>query len=183
MEDKQTALKEESRDVSVPTPFPVPVENKEKGRDASGWLNILAYPVSLISGLLVWRTQVYEESHSSHDRKGAFEDFKTPSLKEYNGIVKDVTTTNSNIPTDEKRGKFRTNRKVFSENRDIKLKQMGFSNVFHHFGEISSHARNNALMSGFTIFWVSLGAMLMVANSKSVFGSKSEENKDSGISK
>ncbi len=178
MEDKQLALKEESKEVSVPTPFPVPAENKENKRGASGWLNVLAYPISLISGLLVWRTQVYEESYASHNRKHDFDDISEKHLN-INAKVRD----NPNLEPSEKLKGINNNIENFNDARDIKFRSMGYKNVFDHHSSISGSAKNNALIAGFTVTGIALGVMLMVANSKNLFGGKSEENKDSGMSK
>lgn len=183
MEDKQLALKEESKDVSIPTPFPVPVENKENKRGAGGWLNILAYPVSAVSGFLVWKNHVVQEFWGTHGRRGAFKNVGDAYTIEYDKVMEELNKPN-NLSDAEKRAKVNAIRPAFDGSRDTFAREkMGFRNVFHYHSSIARHARDSALISGITIFGVSLGAMLMVANSKSFLGGKSEENKDSGISK
>ncbi len=182
MEDKQLALKEESKDVSVPMSFPVPAENKESKRGIGGWLNILAYPASLVSGFFVWKNHVYQESLGTRERKGDFDELQKKSKEEY-AVINEEIKTNRSLSDLEKREKQYQHRINYDKGREAILKEKGFTNIFHHYKGIASHARDNALISGLTIFGVSLGAMLMVANSKSFLGGKNEENKDSGVSK
>ncbi len=178
MENIPEKLKEESKEVSIPTAIPVPVENKEKGRGAGGWMNILAYPVSLISGSLVWRTQVYEESYASHSRKEDFKNISEPSLKRRTEIRE-----NPNFTPSEKLKGINNNMKEYNEARDLKFRAMGYKTVWDHYSSISGSAKNNALIAGFTVTGIALGVILTMANSKNFLGGKSEENKNSSMSK
>lgn len=178
------AERKEEMGIAIPTPLPMPsaakapTENKEGKRGFHEWLNILAYPVAAISGALVWRTQVYEESHASHDGKGAFDDLKEKSRDEYKSII-----NRTDISPEEINKKIHTNNVNFREGRRQILERMNVNNLWDHFKDLSSHSKNNALISGFTVTGIALGVMLTVANSKSFLGGKSEEAKDSGISK
>lgn len=182
MEKKQIQQKEEGREFTSITPFSAVAENNGKGRGVAGWLNILAYPVSAFSGFLVWKNHVYQESLGTRERKGDFKDLQEKSKEEY-AVINNEIKTNKSLSDLEKREKQYQHRINYDKGREAILKEKGFTNIFHHYKGIASHARDNALISGLTIFGVSLGAMLMVANSKSFLGGKSEEAKDSGISK
>jgi hypothetical protein len=155
-------------------------DEKETGSSAGKILNIAAYPIAAASGFMVGKTHIYQESYGTHDRKGAFDTIKKEFMAEYNNIL-----DNKNLTPNEKKLAFYRNRSDFNQARTAKLEEMGFKNTWDHYRySIASHARNNALISGFTIAGIALGVMLMVSNSKNIFGSLyDKDDKDNGVSK
>ncbi len=184
----QAEHKEEAG-ITIPTPIPMPsaaqapTENKEGKRGFREWLNILAYPVAAISGGWVWKNHVDQEFWGTHGRKGAFKPLEQDSEIKYNGVMENLKSDKT-LSSEQRREMINSCRPEFSKARkDFSRDVMGFKNTFHYYGSIARHAKDNALISGFTIFGVSLGAMLMVANSKHFLGGKDEENKKGGMSK
>ena len=183
MEDKQAELKEESKDVSVPTPFPVPAENKESKRGFSGWLNILAAPISAAVGLLYARNHSRQASLDRHKRHGMLDEEYKIVNADWKKAEGSVLAEISKHGEGDMKPELKTANKNFTKNVNTYFEKRGFKNWVDHFRGLSPQGKTDILEKTAAVTVVTLGALLTIANSKSIFGSKSEDAKDSGISK
>ncbi len=153
-------------------------EKKEKKLGAGAVLNAAAYPISAAVGYHVLHSDVIQESYEgvkeavfSNDRDGNRENLK----KAWNNP--------DGTPNPKAKEEFTRIRPEYNEKRVDEFSKRGWKNIKDHFKTLPVHAQNKVIINALTASGITLGALLMVANSKNVFNDLFGNGDDNGKSR
>ncbi len=139
-------------------------------------LNIAAYPASAIIGLSV--------AHANTEEK-SFEKLKDGPLKDIaDGIRSDIVKASVRVDGEKKSFIPDVNEEIAEIRRkgrtDLKeaASVLGFKNIFKHYQNLNKLNKQSVHIESLTASGITLGALLMVANSKNIFKEMSGKDQD-----
>jgi hypothetical protein len=139
-------------------------------------LSIVAYPIAIAVGLTNGRLYIRQQSYEMFRRQGAWGDIvaNTKAICErarnnaINGVLVDGKPVNA-------RQEIRIARSNFTKKISEEFKKMGYTNVFHHYSTLSPNEKLRSVFAITAAMGVTLGILLTVANSKSLWLRVSEK--------
>jgi hypothetical protein len=147
-------------------------EKKEKKLGAGAVLNAAAYPISAAVGSYVLVKDVH---HESYER---LRDSVFSELREKN-INKLIGARDGKNPSEE----IAKIRQGFDNERAAIFEKMGFTSLKRHFDNLPIPYKNKVVINALTASGITLGALLLVANSKNVFNELLGNGEDNGKSR
>jgi hypothetical protein len=129
-------------------------------------LRVAAYPIALASGLWATHTDLRNTSYDSARRQGAFNDLLEKHRPIASQGVQDRIA--GKISAEEFFQQAMKNKGEYSKAVDERMKTLGVKSMFDKWKYINRADKKHALVEGMKVVGISLGAMLTVANSKSL---------------
>lgn len=141
-----------------------PIKTEEKPGLFGKVLKWAGYPVAAVSGYLVTRTAVNEETYETAKRFGVFDDI----LKEYRPLndVNVKARMADEISQSEFLARSAITKAGYSKAASKRLEHMGVSEFPEMWNYIRRGARQRAVIEGMTVAGIAIGAWLTIANSK-----------------
>lgn len=137
-------------------------------------LNIAAYPISLAAGLFYARDHVRQSSLDRFRRHGisTSDSWADIHKKMKSGEIVDVKPDIIKKTSD------------YTKATEAIFKRSGLNSTLDHFKVLNPYGKADVLEKFGTVFGISLGALLLIANSKSVFaGDEKSHEANSGQSR
>jgi hypothetical protein len=153
-------------------------EPKRKKLDASTLLNIIAYPFSGAVGLYVARKDIYDSS---------YETLREAMFSKQRAVLTENIEKSSNLndgsPNPHAKDDVFRMREQYDKSRSQFYKGRGWRNVKDHFDTLPFGKKNRIAIDALTVTGITLGSLLLIANSKNVFNElfgKESDEKDKG---
>lgn len=155
-----------------------PPEGKKNKISASDALTVVAYPISAAAGLYAAKQNIRDHSSKYHRKIGTFQGIEDLERQTKEAVEK-AEATGGNPRLEMAKGVERV-----EEFKATRFKQMGYKSVLHNFRDLTENGRTEAVVVGLTVTGITLGALLMIANSKNTFDKIfGHADKDTGASK
>ena len=163
-------------------PAPDKPEKEDRLHWANRMLKVAAYPIAAISGLWVTHTSIHAK-FNQYARE----------LKEFQVIEKKFAPLRQELATKcdmgiiDKVTNLTEGSKLRLANRhaiDVQMEKLGYDGVINKFRGLSRNKRQLAIVEGMTVAGIAIGALLTMANSKTLIEFFSgKEEKDQGQSR
>jgi len=156
---------------------PIPAPAHEKSSSFNRILGIAAYPISAVAGLVQGRLHIRQKAYETFKRIGTWEN----EIKETREkVIKEMSLIDSGVKNDIKK-EIIEDRNDFTKAVGKHFKKMGYKHFWDMYGPLAPHEKAQVWEKGMTVFGVTLGVLLTVANSKSLISlinEKDTENND-----
>lgn len=138
-------------------------------------LKIIAVPVSAASGLFYGNSRVRNQNYNNLRNRGIFKDLKDAHDDNVRALMPEVGKTKD---ISEDLSKLN---KALSEKIDTRIKDIGFGTFQKKFKNIHSTQRVETIIGAITVTTLVLGAILAIADHKSITDLFADKSKDNGI--
>jgi len=154
-------------------------EEKENKAFFAKALEVAAYPLSAMAGYLFTKRSIHDSAYDNAKFMGAVDGVSAPHRKQ---LVKIGEQANSVVNAGKEFDLIAATAKEFIHhpgNVDKRMEQLGLGSLVKQWKFTSPYQKQKALMHGFGAVGVTIGAMLLVAESKifnDFFTKKSNDN-------
>lgn len=141
---------------------------KEKGGqhlDTNAALNLAAYPISGAAGYYAFKQDVRKNSVEYHTKTGNFD--KITAVMQ--GQIKEAVANKGKPYGENMQEAMAFIREKYEAAKSRKFQKMGYKSVLDNWKDIADNNKMEAITTGFTVAFISLGAMLTLANRKEIF--------------
>ncbi len=153
-------------------------EDKEKTLGAGALLNAAAYPVSGAVGAYVAGKDIYDSSYETL-REPMFSKQRADLMKK----IEELATNSDGSPNPNAKDEVVKMREQYDKSRTEFFKARGWRDIRDHFKTLPFSKKNRMAIDALTAAGVTLGALLLVANSKNVFNDLFGKGEDNGKSR
>jgi len=141
-------------------------------------IKIVAYPISLAAGFLVTNTSVRDSAYQKAKKRGGFDDIE---IKFGGKDRQDLVLKNSQLITQEEwLERAIKNKLSHSAAVQEKMEELGINRFASKWKYINRGNKQKAIIDGLTVAGISIGAILTIANTKSLTEFFFGESKNNG---
>lgn len=154
MEQKAEEIKEEPK-----------VQKPRKVLDWNAVLNLVSYPLAGLAGFYAFKQNVRKDSVEYHTKLGNFDKSTAKMMSQAKEAAANGGAPYGNTVQEA----MATIREKYEDAKSQKFQKMGYKSVVDNWKDIADNNKMEAITTGFTVAAITLGALLMVANSKEIF--------------
>ncbi len=143
-----------------------PKADKKRGKlDVSAVLTAVAYPISGAAGYYAAKQNIRKDSVEWHTKLGTFDSSTAKMMSQ----AKDASAKGGGEFGSNMQEAMANIRGKYEAAKSRKFQKMGYRSIRHNWNDLADNSKMEAITVGFTAAFISLGALLMIANSKDIF--------------
>jgi hypothetical protein len=141
-------------------------------------LKMAAYPAAALSGFWATSVNVHNSAYNKAKALGAFDDILETATTRSKSEVE--ARRKGQISLEEFSEKWPKSKLAFQEAAEARMKYMGLDSFKNKWKYMAKESKQEAVLVGLTVTGIAIGALLTIANSKTVgnlFGSEKDDSK------